>query len=92
MTFYHGTDEESWNAIQKEGVLWGRRYVQEDDKIREVSRCTYLAVDEREAMLNGDIVLKVEYEPTDGNDNYVEGCWQLRVYVPIPLKNVTRIM
>ena len=92
MTFYHGTNKDSWKSIQDEGVLWGRRYVQEDDGLKEISRCTYLTTDKREAMMYGDIVLKVEYEPTEVNDNYVEGCWQLRVYVPISLENVTRVI
>ncbi len=40
--FYHGTTEEAWEEIQKEGVLWGRK-----DTYNEcgslMSRVTWLA-------------------------------------------------
>ena len=47
MIFYHGTSEENWNAIQKEGILYGRRFVTDSkgNIVKEVDRCTYLAVD-----------------------------------------------
>lgn len=92
MTFYHGTDEERWEAIQKEGVLWGRRYIRNDDgTVKELSRCTYLATTKLEAMCHGTVVLQVEYDPVGGDNNYCKGCWQTRVYEPIPLSNVTKI-
>ena len=83
MTFFHGTSEQRWVAIQREGVLWGIR--------NAPSRCTYLACREEEAATYGGVVLRVEYEPGGGIDNYCEGCWQLRVYTPIPLSAVTRV-
>jgi len=85
MTFYHGTSEESWEKIQKEGVLFGERGTP--------SRCTYLAVDKEAAEHYGGVVLKVEYDPAihPMDNNYVEGCWQVRVYEPIPIENITRI-
>lgn len=77
MIFYHGTSKENWNAIQKKGVLFN-------------GRTTYLAVDLEEAKCYGDIVLQVEYSPTIHPDmnNYIEGCWQLRVYEPIPISKI----
>lgn len=95
MVFYHGTSKENWDAIQKEGVLFGRRYVLNNDGTihHEVDRCTYLAVDKDEAAQYGDVVLKVEYNPfkTPKHNNYIEDCWQVRVYEPIPLNDVERI-
>jgi hypothetical protein len=61
--------------------------------IREVDRCTYLAVDKEEAEQYGDVVLKVEYNPFNNpkDNNYIEDCWQVRAYEPIPLTDVERI-
>lgn len=83
MTFWHGCSVDAWAAIQAEGVLWGRR--------NAPSRCTYLATDQAEAREHGEVLLRVEYEPGSGTDNYVEGCWQVRVYDPIPLEQVRRV-
>ena len=105
MTFYHGTSKESWQQIQEEGVLFGRRYVVDNEGhiIKEVDRCTYLATDIAEARQYGEVVLKVEYNPfnTLGRikrdkrnlplNNYSPDGWQLRVYEPIPLSNVELI-
>ena len=92
MIFYHGTNKEKWDAIQKEGVLWGRRFIVDNNgnPIKEVDRCTYLAVDKEVAEQFGDVVLKVEYSPFNNpkDNNYIEGCWQVRVYEPIPLTDV----
>ena len=95
MIFYHGTSEENWKKIQQEGMLYGRRYVTDNkgNPIQEVSRCTYLALGAEEAKQYGDIVLKVEYNPFENKrkNNYAEGCWQVRVYEPIPLQNIKKI-
>lgn len=93
MTFYHGTSKENWNAIQKEGILWGRRHVTNNNRIKEVDRCTYLAVDKEEAVQYGDVVLMVEYNPFNNPkyNNYMEGCWQVRVYEPIPLSQIKEL-
>ena len=102
MTWYHGTSSKHLKEIIKEGVLFGRRYVTDSSGniIKEVSRCTYLATDLEEAKCYGNIILKVEYDPFDkkGNikkdkrrkplNNYVEDCWQIRVYEPISLNNI----
>ena len=92
MTFYHGTSKENWEAIQKEGMLYGRRYILGENgfPLKEVDRCTYLAVDLEEAKYYGEVVLRVEYDPfkRKKRNNYIEGCWQVRVYEPIPLSAI----
>ncbi len=92
MTFYHGTSKENWDAIQKEGILYGRRYVVDNDNniIGEICRCTYLAIDLEEARRYGDVVLQVEYDPYKHpqNNNYTDGCWQVRVYEPILISSI----
>ena len=82
MNFYHSTTIEKWNEIKKEGVLFGVRNCG--------SRCTYLTTDIEEAKQYGEILLKVEYDPfvNKKENNYIDGCWQLRVYEPILIKNV----
>lgn len=92
MVFYHGTLQENWEVIQQEGFLYGRRYVTDSNGkiVKEVSRCTYLATDLEEAKCYGDVVLQVEYDPFKHKkeNNYIDGCWQLRVYEPIPLSQI----
>ncbi len=96
MTFYHGTNEEAWTAIQVEGRLFGRQIIlDEDGKPSEIFKpdpVTYLAVEQEEAATYGPVVLEVEYEPGSGIDNYCDGCWQLRVYSPIPISKIKRIV
>lgn len=83
MEFYHGTSEQTWSDIQIDGVLFGKRP-------NAKSRCTYLTTDIEEAKQYGDVVLRVLYDPTEHPDknNYVEGCWQFRVYEPIYLGQI----
>lgn len=102
MTFFHGTSKENWKTIQDEGVLWGRRFIVDNDgnPIKEVSRCTYLALDRKEAEQYGEVVLEVEYNPFNrlGHNkkdkrgrplnNYSPDSWQLRVYEAIPLTDI----
>lgn len=91
MIFYHGTSQKTWETIQQEGFLYGRRYITDSDGkiIKEVDRCTYLATDLEEAKHYGEVVLQVEYDPKSSKrNNYVDGCWQLRVYEPIPLSQI----
>lgn len=80
MKFYHATTQEGWESIQEEGVLWGVR--------EHGSRVTYLSTSLEDARPWAAIILEVEYSPGD-RDNYVDGCWQCRVYEPIPLSAVT---
>ena len=95
MIFYHGTLKEKWNVIQKEGILYGRRFVVDDkgNIIKELDRCTYLAVDFEEAKCYGDIILQVQYDPFEHKEknNYIDGCWQVRVYEPIPISKIQEI-
>ena len=93
MIFYHGTSENTWKEIQKEGILWGRRgIIQKDGSVKEVDRCTYLAVEKEEAKKYGDVTLQVEYNPFNNtNNNYLDGCWQVRVYEPIPISNIIKL-
>ena len=83
MKFYHGTSKEAWKGIQREGVLWGIR--------NAPSRCTYLTPDEAVATIYGGVILEAEYDPIPGvgvTNNYHPDSWQMRVYEPIPIKNV----
>lgn len=86
MKFYHGTTEENYKKILLEGILWGRR----SHLGTELSRCTYLTDNKAEAQCYGKILLEVEYDPfkNPNKNNYIPGCWQFRVYEPIPLDNV----
>ncbi len=84
--FYHGTSQENWEKIQKEGVLLG---------IRDApSRCTYLATDIENAVAHNkpnEVILEVIYDPTDEHwsNNYFPDEWQHREYNPIPLELVS---
>jgi hypothetical protein len=91
MIFYHWTTKENWKTIKKEWVLWGKRYIE----WKEISRCTYLAVDKKDCMVwflwaKPEIILEVEYTPNDWDDNYFEWCRQCRVYVPIKQIKLTK--
>lgn len=93
MIFYHGTTQDNWNAIQQEGILFGRRYTINNGKVEEINRCTYLAANIEEAKCYGNVILQVEYDPfkNKNKNNYVDDCWQLRVYEPIPIENITKL-
>ena len=82
MKFYHGTTEKKYKEILNDGVLYGKR--------NAPSRCTYLAVDIEEAKEYGQVILEVEYNPYKNKkmNNYIEGCWQFRVYEPIPISSI----
>ncbi len=93
MKFYHGTTQENWEQIQKDGELFGyTRIVSNDRKtVLQEFRLTYLATEKKDAECYGDVILEVEYDPyREGAqcNAYDKGCWQLRVYEPIPLENV----
>ena len=99
MTFYHGTSEERWALIQKDGYLWGYRVHNGEPTLGY--RYTYLTPDIDIAKKYGDVMLEVEYEPVGINgeaiDNYgfdpPKGmtCWQFSVFVPISLNKVKKI-
>ena len=81
LVWYHGTTDEVLNKIKQEGVLFGVR--------NTPSRCTYLASELSTAKEYGDVILQVNYNPAEGDNNYCDDCWQMRVYEPIPIKNIT---
>jgi hypothetical protein len=81
LVWYHGTTNDALKKILQEGVLFGVR--------NTPSRCTYLAAELSNAKQYGDIILQVKYNPSGGDNNYCDDCWQMRVYEPIPIKNIT---
>lgn len=91
ISFYHGTNDKAWEAIQLEGMLWGIHSY----------RFTYLTPDIECACQYGKILLLVSYIPRGNpHDNYGfypprdppgQYCWQFSVFDPIPLKMVTQI-
>lgn len=94
MMFYHGTSSEKWMEIQTEGFLLGKR--------SSGCRVTWLCTKRRYAEKYGNIILEVNYNPDYPNKvdekgipvhNYFdEHCWQLRVYEPIPLNQINRVI
>lgn len=76
---------ERWQKTQAQGYLLHGRATPEHSNI---SPCVYLATELEEAKHYGPVVVEVEYLPGGGCDNYVEGCWQFRVYVRISLTAV----
>ena len=84
MIFYHATSRKYWKRIQKTGILFGR----ENWNLRRVMphccRATWLALTPEVASNFGKIILEVRYTPNPGIwDNYIPGCWQVCVYVPL---------
>lgn len=86
MTAYHGTTEEAWALIQREGVLHGVRSPEMLKTWPDASRVTYLSQDALEAAFHGDVVLEMIDIPWENASQ-----WQCRVYEPIPLKFVRRL-
>jgi len=84
---YHGTSEEAWKLIQKEGVLHGVRSPEIQKAYPNASRVTYLAVHAQEAAMYGDVVLEIDCGFAPAN----EEVWQIRVYEPIPLHIIRRL-
>ncbi len=82
MKFYHGTTEHGLKETEDQGFLLHKRATEESPNM---SPCTYLAVKIEEAREYGPIVMEVEYDPSENTEknNYVAGCWQVRVYEPI---------
>ena len=105
MIWYHGTSKKNWEAILKEGILFGRRFIIDKDGniIKEVNRCTYLTPDIEEAKQYGEIILEVKYNPFNEKgeikkdnrkiplNNYIPDCWQMRVYEPILIENIKKL-
>lgn len=59
--WYHGTSEQAWKQIQKEGKLWGEH--------KDNRRFTHLCVDKEEASMYGNVIIRVEYNPINDLDN-----------------------
>ena len=49
-----------------------------------------MAADIQEAKCYGEIVLQVDYDPfiNSKDNNYTDGCWQIRVYEPITIDKI----
>lgn len=103
MIFYHGTSEENWKKIQKEGVLWGKPSWNETWGDSQPRRYTYLSPEKEVAQtINSEVILEVEYSPVGvdgkGIDNYGffppagQTCWQFSVFVPIDINKVKRVI
>ena len=82
MKFYHGTNKHGIKEIKKQGYLLHKRA---SKMFPNMSPCTYLARDKKEAEQYGEIILEVNYDPTKNPkmNNYQKGAWQCRVYEPI---------
>lgn len=96
MKCYHGTTEENWKKIKKEGILFGGDTYHKTNG-NSGYRYTYLTPEYDIAKNFGEIVLEIEYEPVgvgSGIDNYgfnppsSETCWQFSVFVPISLDSI----
>jgi hypothetical protein len=95
--FFHGTSPAAWDAIQQEGVLWGKRDCGPEYARFAPNRCTYLTDSQEIAARFGDVVLRVWYDPDDGFKRNIcnrwdKDCWQFRIYEPILLCWVTRVI
>ena len=80
-TFYHGTSEKNWEAIKKEGVLWG--FIIWMGK-KTTYRHTYFSPDIKIAKEFGDVILAVD-------KNWPEDEWQIHIFRAIPLMEVRRV-
>jgi hypothetical protein len=80
--WYHGTTSSIWRRIQKDGMLWGK-------SAGSKTRGTALTRDMDEASAYGDVLLRVEYAPLLGRDDYQAGRTSFRVHSAIPLWDVT---
>ena len=89
MKFYHGTTEEHWKEIQKEGVLWGRKNQYWCG--HKMSRINQFAKEKKNAGIYNDkglteklcIILEVDFPEI----KEWEG-WQMTTYKPIPIARV----
>lgn len=97
--WYHGTTEHEWELIKAEGVLWGKEvWTGFRGSETTVRRLTYLTPCPRIAKkfagwgncspYDWEVVLAVNFNPSKYSSNMVQGCWQVRVYDPIPLSEV----
>lgn len=90
MIAYHGTTEAFWEAIQAEGVLWGRKD-QRNPAGNLMSRVTWFTPYPDFALGWGPVVLAVKFPKTDADEFNREDDWQFTRYDPIPLEFVWRV-
>lgn len=86
LTFYHATNKLGWEFTKLQGfLLYPRDY--------GASPCVYLAKTRKQAEEFGNIILRVKYDPTINptKNNYEKSSWQVRVYEPIPMKDIEYI-
>lgn len=102
--FYHSTAPERWEAIKKEGVLWGiHGWGEWSEKNKKKEKCTYryTYLSPRPLLTGyGSVILKVKFTPKLEDQGKVhnygfdpppgEECWQFSVFEPIPLSQVRR--
>lgn len=83
--WFHGTSEETFKKIQKEGKLWG---VQKNGR-----RYTNLAMSQEEASMYGEVTLRVDYDPVEDlfNNNFDPDSLEIRVSTPILKTSFRRI-
>ena len=93
MKMYHGTTEEAWNEIQKDGMLWGRKNrIWEGHKLSRINwlatKKEYARVFENNKHISPEECVLLEVDMPD-----VKECdyWEYVTYEPILLSRVKRI-
>jgi len=81
---YHGTSENNWNQIQKDGYLFG---------ITENGRFTYLSIEPSIALSYGSVLLEVNYD-INKHPELVEklAWWQYIIHEPINITKIKRLL
>ena len=107
MKFYHGTTKKNWNAIIKEGVLWGRpntfwgKYPDGDYRTNnegighKMSRVTWLAKNKQDAgIYNGNGLTSKKCVILEIDFPEINWCnnWQITISEPIPINKIKRIL
>lgn len=84
MIFYHGTTEQKWKQIQKDGYLLG---------VTENGRFTFLSPEKQITQEYGDVILKVDYDITV-HPELVEklGWWQYIIHELIGIDKIKRVL
>ena len=93
MKFYHGTTEEAWKKIQKEGVLWGRPNMYNSSG-NKMSRINWFALEMKDAGIFDDrgltntkcVMLEIDL-PKVKKHTY----WEFVTYDPIPIDRILRL-
>jgi hypothetical protein len=86
LKMYHSCTKEAWDKCISQGYLLHDRKC---DASPKAEPCVYLASELRYCDgIYGDVTLEIDFEPDKYDTNYNKGCWQCRVYTPIPLDAV----